>query len=67
MVLWILVIWAVLSVACALAAGRFMASVDRRWLGQEGHPCLKNPSGRVEIPYTTSTGPGQMPEEASAR
>jgi hypothetical protein len=67
MLLLILMVWTGLSVACALAVGRFFASLDRRWLSEELHSGAKNPSVEVEIPYTMSAEPRQMAVQASTR
>jgi hypothetical protein len=67
MLLWILIVWTVFSVSCALAAGRFIALADRRWLSKvirPGHSC---PSDQDAIPYTISGGPKGIAAGASLR
>ena len=64
MLLWILIMWVGFSVACALVVGRFIASGDGRYLGEEGDRCLKNPSGQMEIPFTMDAEPRPMAAQA---
>lgn len=71
-VLWILITWTGVFIACALVTGKFIASVDRKWLSEELRSCRENPSVRGKfptlfLPNWTDGNANVSPEYAIAR